>query len=138
MHRRKRKHSRKGFNSTILAVLILLFLTSCFASSCITSPVRSKSAPEPKGPFRSQYVPHLEEPEIVVENLSKKNLTINFSGETSRNMWISPHSEKRIKLPAGTYKYEANAPGIAPISGTLTFEKQHRYTWTFIISKRSF
>lgn len=138
MHRKKWEHSRGDFYFAMLGVLILLFLTSCFTSGCITSPVRSKSAPEPKGPFRSQYVPHLEEPEIVVENLSKKNLTINFSGETSRNMWISPHSEKRIKLPAGTYSYEASAPGIAPITGKLTFEKQHRYSWTFIISKRSF
>jgi hypothetical protein len=83
-------------------------------------------------------MPHLEEPEIVVENLSEKNLTINFSGEASRNMWISPRSEKRIKLPAGTYNYEANAKGIAPITGKLTFERQHRYTWRFIIRKSPF
>lgn len=138
MHRKNCKYFRSNSHTVILGALVLLLLMSYFASGCITAPVRSKSSPEPKGPFSSQYVPHLEKPEIVVENLSEKNLTISFSGDTSKNMWISPRSEKRMKLPAGTYKYEANAPGIAPISGTLTFEKQHRYTWRFIIRKSPF
>lgn len=135
MNSRNWRHSRRGSYTAILGGLTLLICMICFVSSCATDPVRSKSAPEPKGPFRTQYVPHLQESEIVVKNRSGNNLTLTFSGTTSKTMWISPHSIKRIKIPAGTYNYEAIAPGIAPISGKLTFDKHHRYTWTFMISR---
>lgn len=133
MQQRNGRYSKRDSYVAILGSLILSIFFICFVSGCATDPLRSKSASEPKGPFQTQYVPHLEEPEIVVENRSGKNLTLTFSGETSKNMWISPYSEHRIKLPAGTYHYEASAPGIAPIFGKLTFEKKHRYTWRFMI-----
>ncbi len=125
---------------------IAVFLTGCTAPQPASRPARPVTQPTSRparpatqpisgssGPFQAQRVPHLQQPEVVVNNQSNKQINLTLSGATSRSVVIPAFSSQSVSVPSGSYTYRATAEGVVPASGRQFFQSQHRYTWTFSI-----
>ncbi|HUS73859.1 MAG TPA: YajG family lipoprotein [Sedimentisphaerales bacterium] len=109
------------------------------------SPTLSRSAPTtPKipttsfdrssqSPFQSRYVRGLGPPEVFIKNQSSKNISINLTGPEEYSFILPPNDSIKKTIIAGSYSYRASAIGVQGCSGVETFDKDHRYTWTFMI-----
>jgi len=87
------------------------------------------------GPFHAEYVEGLIEPEVNIKNKTELSITVQINGPASKLMTIGPNSDEAIKVPAGTYNFEASAEGARSTSGQTAFQENHRYTWTFIVRR---
>ena len=96
------------------------------------------NAPEHKAsPFRSEQVEGLGNPEIQIENNADVPLTLTLSIDNSKPgvLQVPPHETKLMRIQPGTYKFEgsSSAPSVRPTSGTIAFELDTRYIWTFLV-----
>ncbi len=118
-----------------MALVFVLVLGLVLLQACASSSSRTSSSPSSRrsGPFQAQYVPGLAKPEVSIVNKADRVINISLKGTESQDLSISPGTSETVSLPAGTYTYEAKASNVLPASGDQTFEKNHRYTWTFSI-----
>ena len=140
----KTHNCRNMINHGAFAFRALALIAACstvmfLVTACATQNPRSHSrrsgsnSRRSSGPFSAQYVPHLRNPEVVVENKSSKIITLSLSGGTSRTLSISPFATESVSVPAGRYTYHASAPGVMPVTGVNSFDQHYRYTWIFSI-----
>lgn len=106
-------------------------LSALFALSLLAG-----CASSAKGPFQATYDERLTKPEVVIRNDTDLEITVNLTGPSAAKLVVKPRQNDTVTLRAGTYNYVATAQRVAPAKGSTTFQKKHRYTWTFFIKKR--
>lgn len=86
-----------------------------------------------QSPFRARYVRGLGPPEVLIKNRSHKSITVSLSGPGEYSFTLPPNDSIKKTVTAGKYSYRASAIGVQGCSGLETFDRDHRYTWTFMI-----
>ena len=89
--------------------------------------------PKPELVFNDDKIDEISNPEIEVENVSDKDLTLKVS---DARFVVPKHSKKAVIVPPGEHKYHASAPNVYPAIGKNDFRTGHRYTWKFWIESR--
>lgn len=91
--------------------------------------------PGTSSPFREEVDESIREPEIVIVNHSEETITVRLEGPIEKKIHIAAGRTQRTKIPEGSYRYVALAKDVEGAEGEQTFQRQHRYTWTFRIEE---
>ncbi len=112
------------------SIVISLIVAALMASGC-----GGGAQGQPATPFQREEVKNLGDPEVVVVNMTTRQIHVSLSGAASRELTIEPQGTARAQLPRGQYAYHATTKGATPYDGTDDFEPDGRYTWTFVIHR---
>jgi hypothetical protein len=115
--------------------VIALILTWASLVGCAADAPPPNAPAHAASPFRKEQVDGLGNPEIQVENNADVPLTLTLSLDNSKPgvMQVPAHEKKFMRIQPGTYKFEGSSPSVRPTSGTIAFEVDNRYVWTFIV-----
>ncbi|MGQ9625400.1 MAG: hypothetical protein ACUVV0_00650 [Anaerolineae bacterium] len=97
-----------------------------------TFPVPVPSMTPGYQPLLAVYDPSLDKSLVEIVNTTAQPLTILLGEAIS--FTVAAGGRQTQEVEPGTYHYTASVYGLPPASGALTFERHHRYTWTFWVS----
>lgn len=89
--------------------------------------------------FQKEKVVGLGDPQILIQNDSDYNLTVDITGPQAGSVVVAPRSTKAVKVPSGSYQVNAyfDNANVKPYQGSESFEYDYRYTWRFYIQNGS-
>jgi hypothetical protein len=82
-------------------------------------------------PLPGTYQPGLGQPMIVIENQLEYDVTIVFGGTSTDSIKVPAGSKVEVRIPAGTFTFNASMSNGESIAGAHAVEQDNAYTWVF-------